>query len=367
MPPPGKAGSLEDRRLTFQEVMRMVSLPDQQGPGGIIKRYMSQRAAWNVISDVAFASNMSAFGGHVYCQAGLAASKAFSEKRAKLPSVSGREFSIHTIHGYFSEAGLCDRPYIYEVTPVAENLGFYNVLVTVRQPTVPSTNQAHDHFPLSDAELPLGPVCFSALVSFRPATVSELSAQETPVQARFADVLNSRKPSEWDPSPPIDIASIVAVLPRDLVGTFPAVDIKKVDMTSYNKGKPLHERRELLLYRLLAPLPDSDPDLHILVHAYEADRNGLLMIVNHMGIGFNFGRAASLSYSFVVHVNPSDAVMKFGEDQWWVQEACFPRVKAGRGIVMSKIWSPEGVHVATEYQDGIVRPAPQPGDRKGKL
>lgn len=210
-------------------------------------------------------------------------------------------------------------------------------------------------------------MCFSALVSFRPATVSELSAQETSVQSRFADVLTSRKPSEWDPSPPIDIASIVAAVPRDLVGTFPVVDMKKVDMASYNKDKPLHQKRELLLYRLLAPLPASDPDAHILVHAYEADRNGLLMIGNHMGIGYNFGRAASLSYSFVVHVNPSDVVMKYGEDQWWVQEACFPRVEAGRGIIMSKIWSPEGIHVATEYQDGIIRPAPQPGDRRGKL
>lgn len=263
--------------------------------------------------------------------------------------------------------GLCDRPFVYEVTTVAANRGFYNVLVIVRQPTVPSTNQAHDHFPLSDAELPLGPVCFSALVSFRPGAVSVSTAQEMSVQSRFADILNSRSPSEWDPSPPIDIASVVAAVPRDIVGTFPAVDMKQVDMTSYNEGKPLDQRRELLLYRLLAPLPASDPDAHVLVHAYEADRNGLLMVGNHIGFGYNFGRAASLSYSFVVHVNPSETVMKYGEDQWWVQEACFPRVEAGRAIVMSKIWSPEGVHVATEYQDGIIRPAPQPGARKGRL
>ena len=42
---------------------------------------------------------------------------------------------------------------------------------------------------------------------------------------------------------------------------------------------------------------------------------------------------------------------------WWVQEAIFPRVEAGRAIIMSKIWSPEGIHVATEYQDGIIRRA----------
>jgi acyl-CoA thioesterase len=204
-------------------------------------------------------------------------------------------------------------------------------------------------------------------VSFRPAGTSQLDSQEPSAQTRFADILNSRPPSKWDPAPLTDIASIVASLPTREVGTFPAVDMKKVDMTAFNEGKPMHERRELLLYRLIAPLPASDPDAHIMAHAFEADRNGLLMIGNHAGFGFDFGRAASLSYSFVVHVNPSDAVMKYGEGEWWIQEACFPRVEAGRGIIMCKIWSPAGVHVATEYQDGIIRRASQPGEVQGKL
>jgi hypothetical protein len=143
--------------------------------------------------------------------------------------------------------------------------------------------------------------------------------------------------------------------------------MKKVDLTAFNKGKPFHERRELLLYRLLAPLPLSNPDAHIMTHAFEADRNGVLMVGNHAGFGWNFGNAASLSYSFVVHVNASDAVMKYGDNQWWIQEACFPRVEAGRGILLSKIWSPNGVHVATEYQDGIIRSASKPGGVHHKL
>ena len=65
--------------------------------------------------------------------------------------------------------------------------------------------------------------------------------------------------------------------------------------------------------------------------------------------------------------------MRYGEaedadvGQWWLQEACFPRVDADRGIIMCKIWSPEGVHVATEYQDGILRPARRSEVAKGKL
>ena len=115
----------------------------------------------------------------------------------------------------------------------------------------------------------------------------------------------------------------------------------------------------------------SITSLQWIVDAYSPAFAGLLLAGG--GIGDRLGRAASLSYSFVVHVNPAQTVMQYSGDdhndrlQWWIQEACFPRVEAGRAIVMSKIWSPQGVHVATEYQDGVLRPAPQPGADKGKL
>ena len=167
--------------------------------------------------------------------------------------------------------------------------------------------------------------------------------------------------------------------------------MRKVDMTSYNEGKPVHERRELLLYRLLKPLPSSEWDgegggdgvqegnNHAVIHAYVVDRNGLLMACNHLGMGWTLGKAASLSYSIVFHTNVEECVMRYGsretdldlspdwearskgkadgesEGVWWIQEAWFPRAGAGRGIVESKVWSPGGVHVATEYQDGLIR------------
>ncbi|KAH6652130.1 acyl-CoA thioesterase II [Truncatella angustata] len=352
--------------------MSFAALPDIIRDGSPVKRYMSRRAVW--VPGVDLPVQMSpwrgkaAYGGHVYSQAGLVASRAFSESRASVQAGQPlRQFGIHTIHGYFSEAGLVDRAFIYEVTTIAANHSFHNVLVKVRQPKTPSTSRNGDHYPLEDAKESLGPVCFSAVVSFRPATRSQLDIQEPSAQTRYANILSLRPSSAWDPAPSVDIAAVLEAFPSREAGSFPIVDMKKVDMTAFNEGKPLYDRRELLLYRLIAPLPASDPDAHIVAHAYEADRNGLLMIGNHIGFGHNFGRAASLSYSFVVHVNPSDAVMKFGEDEWWIQECSFPRVEAGRGIIMSKIWSPSGVHVATEYQDGIIQRPWGPDERQGKL
>lgn len=134
-------------------------------------------------------------------------------------------------------------------------------------------------------------------------------------------------------------------------------------MTAFNASKSLPERRELILYRLHKPLPPTDTSAHILCHAFEADRNGLIMLGNHLGYGYSLGPVASLSYSFYVHVNAEEAVME--GDGWWVQEVYWPRTSAGRGMMESRIWSPKGVHVASGYQDGIILPAGRP--EKGKI
>ncbi|KAK7995396.1 hypothetical protein PG990_014169 [Apiospora arundinis] len=492
-------------RLSFQEYMQLVPLPEQPHaygtPAGAPqqKRYMSQRASWMPGIDLpspmreAMTFKGAAYGGHVYSQSGLAASLTFAEMREKLiksgkgKGLKGKVFGIHTIHGYFSEAGLIDRPFIYEVTPVSTaNLAFANFSVTARQPQAPTSSPSGDHYPLTDAVAsPLGPICFTALVSFRPTSSSQVVTQENPPQERFAHILGSRPPSQWEPAPLVDIDRVVAMLPpgkKRGSGSFPCVDMKKVDMRQYNQGRPLHERRELILYRrILSPeekekakkeaerekktgeKKQEEPDAHILTHAFEADRNGLLMCGNHVGFGESLARAATLSYSFVVHVSPEEAIMRTPqpkpkkqkqhhhhhlhlphlhhhhdqhhhqeqeqqhkhrrasiplsliegingvshdrrdeekhreelarrlkaeeeirmhearqeeirrrqeeeerareeeeeeeeeEDEWWIQEATFPRVEANRCVVMSKIWSPRGKHVATEYQDGIIK------------
>ncbi|KAI1332354.1 Thioesterase/thiol ester dehydrase-isomerase [Xylariaceae sp. FL0255] len=377
----------EDERLTFEEAISLTTLPvkdagDDSKDNKIIGRYISRRrphvpgeefmAKAKQMGIEYKAPPLNAYGGVVYAQAGLAASRGMRALLKNTAQQNGRErkMGIHTIHGLFTEGGLPDRPFYYEVMNIAENLAFPNILVKARQPLHPSTNPAGDDFPPEDADLPLGPVCFSALVSFRPDGTSQVNIQELSVQSRFASILSSRDPTAWNPVPTADIAGIINAIPnaRQMMGNFPGLEMRKVDMREYNAPRPIYERRELLLYRLLSPLPDSDgTDMSILAHAFVADRNGLLLIGDHLGFGDDLGRAASLSYSFVVHVNFAEAVMTYGDDQWWVLEASFPRVEAGRGIYYVKVWSPQGIHVASEYQDGIIRHFPRKGSEKGKL
>lgn len=260
-----------------------------------------------------------------------------------------------SIQGVFSNAGFIDRPFIYEVSKLSSTSSFSSALANAYQPIKPSS-QARGPFPLSDQHLPTNEVCFSCLVTFKLSYPGpdEVQSSASP-QQRFAHILASRAPTEWPPSPAADIDIVREAFPDKDHGTFPVLDMYKVDMTEYNSEKLLPDRRELILYRLMNPLPKDDLNAHILCHAYEADRNGLIMAGNHLGYGYNMGSAASLSCSFYVHTNAEEAVME--GDGFWVQEACWPRVSAGRCMYESRLWSPDGRHVATAYQDGIILPA----------
>ncbi|KAL2256872.1 hypothetical protein VTK26DRAFT_997 [Humicola hyalothermophila] len=359
--------SKDDEPLPMQETLDLIKLPRE----GETRRYMSARAAYLPGAEITPAGeegklHKAAFGGHVYGQSALAASRTWREIEDEKGAKPSERLDLHTIHGYFTRSGIPSRPFLYSVTPLTTTSRTFNtVSVVAAQPSQPSTSPSPlaSRFPLSDAALPLSPPAFTAICSFKlPEPHSAgVSTQEDPPQKRFASILSSRKPEEWPPSPPVDITGVVALVGADTEGKFPIAVMHKVDMSAWNEGRPVHERRELLLYKLRGPAVSAsgtdetwDANAHVAAHAYIADRNGLLMAANHIGFGWSLGRAASLSYSFVMHVNASEAVMR-DEDGWWVQEAWFPRNAAGRGIVESKIWSPGGVHVATEYQDGLIQ------------
>ncbi|KAL3297973.1 acyl-CoA thioesterase II [Colletotrichum asianum] len=350
-------------KLWFQNVMALAPLPPPT-PDSKVKRYMSLWPAWVPGSELvggkgrgSKADPRAAYGGHVYTQAPLAACRALEEEEPAGTGTHSGGFGLHSIQGCFSAAARANRPFVYEVSSLSTSRTFCSRLVIVRQPKEPSKRLQADDFNLEDLESELGDVCFSCICTFKRPEEGRVSSQEVPPQERFAEILKEKAPGDWPKAPAVDVEEIKAMFP-DASGHFPIVDMHKVDLTGWNEGKPVTERRELLFYRLRGPLPADDPNQHVLVHAFESDRNGLLMVGNHIGLGWSLGTAASLTYAFVVHVNVDEAVMKDpsrAEDGWWIQEVSFPRAGQGRGALMCKMWSPSGVHVATGYQDGIIR------------
>lgn len=201
----------------------------------------------------------------------------------------------------------------------------------------------------------MGDISFTCLTTFKRPVESPDDFQQTlSPQQRYASILSLKAPDEWPPSPQADVDIVTKLFPDAGHGQFPMLDMYKVDMQDFNAPLPISERRQIVYYRLHKPLPEDDTNAHIVTHAYESDRNGLIMLGNHLGYGFNMGLAASLSFSFYVHVNAEEAVMR--GDGWWIQEVYWPRVSAGRAMMETRTWSPEGKLIASGYQDGIIMP-----------
>ncbi|KAG6036343.1 hypothetical protein E4U41_005750 [Claviceps citrina] len=359
-------------RKSFAEFMELVPISYhvcKQDNG--TKRFMSRQPAWTPGNelpwDVLFQnikgprprhSGLGVFGGCVYAQASLAAARAVEEEERQREEATGEAKprpGIHSIQGIFTIPGLGDRPFVFDVSSIASTRTFFGRRVDVRQPKQ-SSSVPGGPFPDSDAGLPLNDICYSCITTLkRPADGADDVQSPEPAQKRYADILSQRAPDQWEPAPQSDVDIITALFPKAGHGAFPMLDIHKVDMSAHNDGKEVPDRRQLMLYRPTEPMPEDDVNGHIVCHAFEADRNGLVMLANQMGYGMNMGMAATLSYSFYVHTNPGDAVMD--GHGWWIQEITWPRVGAGRCMMESRIWSPDGKHVASAYQDGMLVPA----------
>jgi hypothetical protein len=148
--------------------------------------------------------------------------------------------------------------------------------------------------------------------------------------------------------------------------------MRKIDMSSHNTSKPPLAHRELALYRPLGLLPRSLPNLHACAHLYASDRNSLSLISKALGFGDHVGTMGSLSHYVIFHVRSEELLFRAkgengGDAEWWVQEAWTPRSGQGRGVHESRIWSPMGVHVASTWQEGLVRRAERVGEEKQRL
>ena len=146
----------------------------------------------------------------------------------------------------------------------------------------------------------------------------------------------------------------------------PGLDTRKADMTPYNQSLSSFERRQLYYYRAIGELP-PDPNLHACAHLYASDRNSLFIVANHLDIADKFqgrfhAQMASLSHTVVFHVPAADLMMNEdnGDRRWFCKEDWTTRAAGGRGIHNSRLVGPSGIHVASTWQEGMVRVGKKP-------
>lgn len=128
-------------------------------------------------------------------------------------------------------------------------------------------------------------------------------------------------------------------------------------MGEYNAALPPEKYRQLQYYTAIGAMPDN-LNLHACAHLYASDRNSLFLIANAHDIGDRFTGMGSVSHSVVFHVDSEGLRFSNGDEKtWFCQEAWTERSGGGRGLHSSKIWDRSGRHVASTWQDGMVRAA----------
>ncbi|KAL2075681.1 hypothetical protein VTL71DRAFT_624 [Oculimacula yallundae] len=346
-------------RLSFTELMSLIPLPTSEHGAGE-ERFMSTRPAFNPGQGFAY-------GGHVFSQSVYAAS--FSV---------GEGMVVHNVHGFFPLPGLVDRPYIYSISHLSEGRSYCTRQVQVRQPVSPAKSKSStDRIPkfgFGDAEGELGKVCFSSMISFkRDEEYVNGHQREVGVRERYRSVIDGRKPESWKFVPRVDAAWADRATSRyPSPNDFPGLAMHRCEMGPFNATLPPTDYRQLTFYTPLGRIPLSSPNLHACAHLYASDRNSLYLIPKALKASEYIAQMGSLSHSVIFHVSSKDLLIREGE--WWIQEAWTPRSGHGRGVHESRIWkldddggTERDVHVASSWQDGVVRYSKNRSEQKMRL
>lgn len=280
-----------------------------------------------------------AYGGHVYAQAAWAAAQT-------VPA----GFVLHNVSGSFILPGLLDLPFVYKVHNIRDGRSYCTRIVNVTQASGKG-------------------VCFTCTCSFKTDESSDLDAQEPmDLWTKYDSVLNGKKPDDFPEAPGMDVPRYHKMLqnghPND---KFPGLTMKRVDMSAYNERREPLDRRQLIFYKPIGEL-SSDLNLHMCAHLYASDRNSLFIVAAHLGVGGSFSQMGSLTHTVTFHaplkslrLDQKDSRLPQGD--WFCKEDRTDRASVGRANFHSRVFSPDGVHVMSIMQDGMVRVGERPAGR----
>ncbi|KAE8450931.1 hypothetical protein EG329_005371 [Mollisiaceae sp. DMI_Dod_QoI] len=341
------------RRIEVEDEVEAGGCVDGDGEDGRRERFMSLNPSY-----VPGGNRGAAYGGHVFAQSVWAAAQTVGGDRG-----GDGGMVVHNVHGFFTLPGLGDRPYVYSITHLSEGRSYCTRQVTVRQPLSASSSVPFRVQDLGKGEEGLGKVCFVSMVSFKRNEVEGVSHQVGEgVEEMYREVLEGRRPESWDVLPRIDTPWYYRhIKQHPQTNDFPGLELRKVDMRTYNANKHPQDYRQLHYYTPLGPIPPTLPNLHACAHLYASDRNSVFVVTNATGTGDNIKAMGSLSHSVIFHVNGKDLVMR--EREWWCQESWTPRSGWGRGVVESRIWRGK-TNVASTFQEGQVRWTDKEGEMR---
>lgn len=241
------------------------------------------------------------YGGQVLAQSLIATERTLPEERV-----------VHSMHGYFLRPGDATQGITFSVDRIHDGRSF-------------STRRAQAF----QGGLPI----FSMIASF----------QDSGPGIEHAEPMPTGIPA------PEDVESSDAILDAGaLLGVRP-VDIRHVEGPIYQQAAQAHVAQQAVWVRMRAPLPD-DPRVHRAALAYLSDLTIQESILRRHGVSWNLKglKVASLDHAMWWH-RPGRA------DDWLLYVQSSPNARGGRGLAQGRIYSRDGVLVATVAQEIMVR------------
>lgn len=247
------------------------------------------------------------YGGQVMAQSLVAASNTVSPERP-----------VHSLHGYFLRAGDATQPITFSVDRIHDGRSFSTRRTQAYQNGVP---------------------IFSMIASFQ---------MEDPGLDHFIEMPNDIPDPETLPTVEAVLGNVDHPVAKYWATQRP-IDLRHVESPIYLTVNGGHVAHQAVWMRSLSALPD-DPAFHRAALAYASDYTLLEPILRRHGVAWSTPglKTASLDHAMWFH--------RFGRmDEWvlYVQES--PSAQGGRGLTMGRIYSQDGILLASVAQEGMVR------------
>jgi acyl-CoA thioesterase-2 len=247
-----------------------------------------------------------AYGGQVLAQSLVAAGRTVPEDRV-----------AHSMHGYFLRPGDSDSPIEFSVERLRDGNSFSARRVHALQLGVPILSM------IASFQVPAGGIDHQDPMPDVPAP------QSLPSMDDLLAEMDSPIARDWRRNRPFDM--------------------RHVQPPIYITPDPDPAPRQSVWMRTYGELPD-DPLLHTAVLAYASDYSILESVLRAHGLSWSDPRLrpASLDHAMWWH-RPVRA------DQWILYTTQSPSASGGRGLGLGRMFTADGVLVATIGQEGMVR------------
>jgi len=253
------------------------------------------------------------FGGQVLAQSVIAAGRTVND----LEDAAEHPRRIHSLHGYFLRAGDSSQPIRFAVERLRDGHSF-------------SARRVH--------AIQFGKPILSLITSFQ-------------TDAEGLDHQDSM-PSAPDPESLQTLAEVFDGLddPQALFWSKEkAIDQRHVEGAIYIRPGRQRAAQQSVWLKAVGQMPD-DPLLHAAVLAYSSDYALLEPVLRRHGLAWSDRRlrAASLDHAMWFH-RPGRA------DDWTLYTQSSPSASGGRGLAAGRMFSTDGILIATVAQEGMLR------------